>query len=96
LADRNVTVEYHWLEGQYNRLPVVMADLVRRRVAVIVSLVASAAKPATATIPIVFGVGEDPVTLGLIVSLARPSGNATGVYYFNQEVAAKRLALLHE
>jgi putative tryptophan/tyrosine transport system substrate-binding protein len=87
-------------EGQYNRLPVVMADLVRRRVAVIVSpgtaLVASAAKPATATIPIVFGVGEDPVTLGLIVSLARPSGNATGVYYFNQEVAAKRLALLHE
>jgi putative ABC transport system substrate-binding protein len=97
---RNVTVEYHWLEGRYDRLPGVIADLVSRRVAVIAtpaSIPASlAAKAATSTIPIAFGVGEDPVKLGLVANFARPGGNVTGINFFVSEAVPKRLGLLRD
>src|SRR5262249_28896482 len=100
IEGQNVTVEYHWLEGLYDRLPALMADFVRRRVAVIATpgftIAAPAAKAATATIPIVFGVAEDPIKLGLIANLARPGGNATGINFLASEVGAKRLGLLRD
>src|SRR5262249_42928156 len=94
------TVEYHWLESPYDRLSALIADLVRRQGAVIATKstpqVALAAKAATATIPIVFGEGTDPVQLGLVASLARPGGNATGISFLVTEVTTKRLRLLHD
>ena len=96
---RNVAIEYRWAEGQYDRLPAMVSELLRRQVAVIVagtSPAAVAAKAATASLPIVFGVSEDPVKLGLVASIARPGGNATGVSYFLSELGAKQLGLLRE
>ena len=99
IEGQNVTVEYHWLEGKYDGLPALLADLVRRNVAVMATpgnVPTRAAKEATSSIPIVFGVGEDPVELGVVASLAKPGGNATGINFLVGEVTAKRLRLLHD
>jgi len=96
---QNVAIEYRWAEGEYDRLPAMVSELLRRQVAVIAALrtpSALAAKTATTMIPIVFSVTEDPVKLGLVASVARPGGNATGVSYLLSELAPKQLGLLRE
>jgi putative ABC transport system substrate-binding protein len=96
--NKNVGLEYRWAEGQYDRLPAMAAELVRRQVAVIAanSPAAIAAKSLTSTIPIVFSTGADPIALGFVSSLNRPDGNLTGIYFFSADMETKRMALLHE
>ena len=96
----NVTIEYRWAENELDRLPALAAELVRRQVTMMVAaggtVTGLAAKAATTTIPIVFATGEDPVSRGLVDSIARPGGNLTGIYFLNTELTAKRLGLLRE
>jgi putative tryptophan/tyrosine transport system substrate-binding protein len=97
---KDVVVEYHWLDGRYEEVVAILNDAISRHVAVIATPANTpsslAAKAATSTIPVVFGVSEDPVALGLVASLARPAGNVTGINFFDAEVDAKRLGLMHE
>ena len=99
IQDQNVAVEFRSAEGHFDRFPAFAADLLRQGVALLVAVsndAALAAKRATATTPIVFGMGGDPVALGVVASLNRPGGNITGIYFFTQGLEEKRLGLLHE
>src|SRR6201996_3860984 len=100
LEGKDVTVEYHWLDGRYENLPAILDDAIRRQVAVIATPASTpgslAAKAATSAIPVVFGVGEAPVALGLVASLAQPGGNVTGINFFASEIDSKRLGLMRE